>query len=264
MMLATSATSARATFTDPDAYGQAARAVRAEVVVTGTGKFRGELTRIDFERLWMQRGRDTLQRTAWARNDPSRVPIFFLTGTNQPVTSYDGLEVAPGEIIFNRLGATYHTRTSGDTQWGSISMTPADLAAAGRAVTGRELSAPPANSRLRPSPALMSRLLGLHADADRLARSAPEILARPEVAHALEQKFVHVMVRCLADADPVESSSSNRRHMATLAHLEDLLVAYSDRALYLPEICTALGVAERTLRLCCHEHLGMGVRRQGH
>jgi hypothetical protein len=166
--------------------------------------------------------------------------------------------VAPGEIVFNSLGATHHVRTSGDTQWGSVSMTPADLAAAGRALTGRELSVPRANCHLHPPSALMSRLLGLHADAGRLARTAPEFLSRPEVARALEQKLLYVMIRCVVDADPVETSSSNRRHMATLAHLEDLLVANSDRSLYVPEICTALGVSDRTLRLCCHEHLGMG------
>ena len=33
---------------------------------------------------------------------------------------------------------------------------------------------------------------------------------------------------------------------------------HPDRPLYLPEICAALGVRERTLRASCEEHLGMG------
>jgi transcriptional regulator GlxA family with amidase domain len=36
------------------------------------------------------------------------------------------------------------------------------------------------------------------------------------------------------------------------------LAANPDRPLYLTEICAAIGVAERTLRASCEEHLGMG------
>jgi transcriptional regulator GlxA family with amidase domain len=31
--------------------------------------------------------------------------------------------------------------------------------------------------------------------------------------------------------------------------------------LYIPEICKAIGVSERTLRMCCQEHLGMAPKR---
>jgi AraC-like DNA-binding protein len=34
-----------------------------------------------------------------------------------------------------------------------------------------------------------------------------------------------------------------------------------DRPLYIPELCTAVGASERTLRTCCEEHLGMGPKR---
>lgn len=34
-----------------------------------------------------------------------------------------------------------------------------------------------------------------------------------------------------------------------------------DRAIYLLELCAAIGVPERTLRACCEEQLGMGPKR---
>jgi transcriptional regulator GlxA family with amidase domain len=51
---------------------------------------------------------------------------------------------------------------------------------------------------------------------------------------------------------------SGRRHSAIVARLEKFLEANLDRPLYLAEICPAIGVAERTLRLACEEHLRMG------
>src|SRR3954447_5031468 len=39
-----------------------------------------------------------------------------------------------------------------------------------------------------------------------------------------------------------------------------LLEANPDRAIYVPEICAAIGVPERTLRLCCQEHLGLSPK----
>jgi transcriptional regulator GlxA family with amidase domain len=39
---------------------------------------------------------------------------------------------------------------------------------------------------------------------------------------------------------------------------KEFLEKNPDRPLYLPEICSSIGVAERTLRAACEEHLGMG------
>jgi AraC-like DNA-binding protein len=40
-----------------------------------------------------------------------------------------------------------------------------------------------------------------------------------------------------------------------------VLEANPDRALYLPELCAAIGATERTLRRCCQEQLGVGPKR---
>ena len=245
-------------FTDPDLYGRTIRGGQAEVIVVGKGDFSAELTRVEFERLWMQRGHETTARIAWARNAPSRSAITFLTSKDQdPITDY-GLDMSPGDLLFAGPGANHHMRTTGRSDWGTMSLPCEDLATAGEAVTGHELLAPTTARRVRPAPALMTRLLELHREAGRLAEKSPAILARPGVAHSLEQKLLHAMIRCLADGSGVEASGSNLRHMATLARLEGLLTANPDRPLYLAEICTTIGISERTLRLCCQQHLGMG------
>lgn len=246
-----------ATFADPDLYRNSGRSSQAELVVVGRGKFSAEITKIDFKRLWMQRGYETLARVAWIKNSPSRAPISFPTTTNQATMSYSGMEVSPGDIVFHSLGATFHTRTAGETHWGAMSLTPEDLATVGRALVGRELAAPSVTCRMHPAPELMSRLVGLHGIAGQLSKSAPEILAHPEVARSLEQTLLHLLIRCLSDTLPVESSAGTRRHAATLVRLEEQLAANYDRPLYLAEICTAIGVSERTLRICCQEHIGM-------
>jgi AraC-like DNA-binding protein len=169
------------------------------------------------------------------------------------------MEVSPCDIVVIGEGSSHHTRTKGPVHWGSMSLAPEDLAAAGRALVGRELTVPSITHVARPAPEVLSRLIELHKSAGILAKAAPILLTQPEVARALEQTLLHAMVRCLADdGTPVERSIGNRRHVAIIARLEDLLVANFDRPLYLAEICTAIGVAERTLRRCCEEHLGMG------
>ena len=56
--------SAVRTFTDPDDYAASIRATKAELTVTGRGRFAAKLIRIDLHRLWMQRFSDNLPRVA--------------------------------------------------------------------------------------------------------------------------------------------------------------------------------------------------------
>nr|WP_244978620.1 helix-turn-helix domain-containing protein [Bradyrhizobium pachyrhizi] len=53
-------------------------------------------------------------------------------------------------------------------------------------------------------------------------------------------------------------TAGNRRHDAIVAAFEEFLEANLYRPLYLADFCAALGVAERTLRAACQEHLGIG------
>jgi AraC-like DNA-binding protein len=252
------ASSKTATFTDRELYRASLRNAQAEIVSGGRGAFQGELTKVDFERLWIQRAHESLARVASVYISPARPSITFATRMNEAATNDSGMEVSPGDIVFHSPGELYHVRTAADSKWGAMSLTPEDLAAAGRAITGRELTAPAVSFRMRPAPALMSRLLNLHEAVGHIAKASPDILTHPEVAHTLEQSLVHVMVRCLSDGSPFEASGTDRRHAATLSRLEALLMANYHRPLHLAEICTTIGASERTLRECCEDQLGMG------
>jgi transcriptional regulator GlxA family with amidase domain len=58
--------------------------------------------------------------------------------------------------------------------------------------------------------------------------------------------------------EPVEMGSRRGRHAVVVARFEEFMAANLDRPIRLAEISRATGVSERTLRVCCQEHLGMG------
>ena len=161
-------------------------------------------------------------------------------------------------IVFHQ-GSEGHNRSSGACQWGTIALTPGDAAAAGEVINGRELLAP--LHPVKPPPRLLSELLNLHEAAGRLARGAPDVLAGPEVARAIEQALTRVLVRCLSEGQAIEVGSAHWRHATALRRLEDFLGENCDRTLYAAELCAAAAVSDRTLRALCHEHLGMGPTR---
>ena len=63
---------------------------------------------------------------------------------------------------------------------------------------------------------------------------------------------------CLADDTRVDVSAGWRHHSAIINRFEDYLAANCGLPLYLTQICSATKASERTLRICCQEHLGMG------
>src|SRR4029077_13283378 len=63
---------------------------------------------------------------------------------------------------------------------------------------------------------------------------------------------------CLTEGESSELTAGGRRHDMIVARFEEFLDANPDKPLYLTEICAAIGVAERTLRAACEEHVGMG------
>src|SRR5215467_1498214 len=104
--------SAVRTFSDPDDYAAAIRAVEVELTVTEPGRFTGKIVRIDLHRLWMQRLSDNLKRVARSASRPERAIITFRTESG-PSQLADGTEMHPNAILRHSQSHDYHQRTSG-------------------------------------------------------------------------------------------------------------------------------------------------------
>src|SRR5260370_14192283 len=113
---------------------------------------------------------------------------------------------------------------------------------------------------VRPSPEAMASLQRIHAAAGALAESAPAVLANAEAARSLEQELILALVACTVDIAE-EDSLALRHHQAILRRFRALIDANVGNPLYLPEICAALCVSNRTLQRCCHEQLGLSPLR---
>jgi len=248
------------TFTDAYDYQRAQRATTVEMVVTGAGNYRGDIKRFDLDKLQMQRNSCNLPFVARASFYTDRVMFLFLT-QNEPPMGVLGSELHPGDMGIISIGDEFHVRTSAESWWATMMLSPSDLAAAGRALLGRDILAPNATQFTRPAPHLMARLLKLHQAASDLATTAPDIFAHPEVSKAFEQALIPALVACLSDETTEPPARGRGDGTRIMRKFEELIEAKPDSPLYLTEICDNLGVSSRTLRTHCQEHLGMAPHR---
>ena len=244
-------------FDDPYCCQMAVQAAEVEIYPTTKGKFHSDLTQIGLNRLWMQRFHQQLPQVTSAAIKPGRKVIGFLTKEHQPMLQHCGMDVSAGAIIVNDFD-TMHQRSGVDLHYGAMSLPLDDFDAAAKAISGYEFPGTALKHLVRPSPELMSRLLELHKLVSQIAETTPHILELPEVIEALEQHLIHIMIRCLTDGLPSRMTLGNQRHDTIVAKFEEYLEANPNTPLYLPEICAAIGAAERTLRVACEQHLGMG------
>jgi AraC-like DNA-binding protein len=112
-----------------------------------------------------------------------------------------------------------------------------------------------------PPPAAMAKLQRLHAAAGQLAEDAPAVIAHPEAARGLEQALIEAMIACLSTGEVGEDRSALRQHAAIMRRFHRVVDENPDQALFIPELCTAIGASERTLRVCCEEQLGVSPKR---
>lgn len=244
-------------FADPEACQLAIQGVAGlEIMPTARGKFDTEVIKVRFDQLWMQRFHSALPQVVTCAHPADRQAISFLTEPDSPKLYYCGRELRPGEIAISRQDMM-HKRFDGDLRKGAMSLPKKRLQSIFKTVTGHDFPDDNELRIVRPDPEAMPHLLKLHSVVGQLARDTPNILEMPEVGRSIEQQLIHFMMRCLA-SETIAKSVGKFRHDATMIKFEEFLEANPDRPLYLTEICSAIGVAERTLRASCEEHLGMG------
>jgi len=245
-----------ATFANLDDYQAGIGDASVNLIVTCGGDFNARLTSLHLRRLHVLRGCENLSRIAFISLSPARAFVSFPASEGSRLT-YSGLGLQFGDVVFHSRGERTHQRTNGESQWGLISLPPEQLAACGKALTGSEVTAPPVGRVLRPSRSAAARLMRLHSRACLLAKTRHKLIANPEVGRALEQELLHALVNCLTADDANGNLKTRRHHADIMVRFEDALTAHRGPQLNMPALCSAVGVPERTLRVCCTEFLGM-------
>ena len=226
-----------------------------------SGELRAELTIIELPRAWMCRFDENLPRILRVTPSGKRAWIVFVTAAGQPAMQINGIEIAHDQISRNGLDWECYLQSSAASKWGTMSLAPEELAAAGEAIIGHELLPPTFPRAVTPPSAALSRLRKVHDAVGHLASTAPDILAKPEVARAMDQALVEAMVFCLAGS-PIKDGRNVQRHRATvMRRLEEVIMAEREEPLYMPELAALVGASYWTLRDCCLEYLGMSPKR---
>ena len=198
------------------------------------------------------------------------LPIFALSPVQALISfparrlsgfTYCGLGLDLGDLVFHGLGERAHQRTAGEADWCLMSLAPEQLAACSKALTGQSIRPPSEGRVIVPAPGASRALLSPILKACRLAETRRQLIASPDVARSLEHELLYALVNCLSTENADKSTRWRRRHTYIMVRFEEALATRSEPHLNLPELCSAIGVPERTLRVCCAEFLGVSPTR---
>ena len=237
--------SAVRTFADPDDWTTTFRGAQAELTITARGQFSAKLTWIRLHCLQMQRFFDNLPRILHVAHVHRRATISFLAPQGPP-QRWGGTELSPGDIMFHNLDQNHFQQTSGVASSGFMSLPVEDFVTAGATIVGCDLTPPKDSLIFRPTPHALAKLRRLHAAAGRLAEEAPEVIANPNAAYGLEQALIGAMVGCLGNNKAREDSVAQRQHELIMRRFRRVVEENPDQPLYIPELCKAIRVSERT------------------
>jgi AraC-like DNA-binding protein len=248
------------TFSDPTGYLAGFRGATINLVFTGPEIFSARLTSVSLPHLRLFSVRETRPRIAHVSLPPTSINFAF--PTNAALRSiWGGVEIKPQELMFHSVSERMHQRASGANGWSIISLDPEFFSEACRALARSEITPPQIGRVLRPPRSDMIELRRCHAKVCNLAKTNPKILAHREVGRTIENEIIQALVHCLAVYAPGNSTAAQRHCATTMNRLEEVLSTNIGRQLTIPGLCKAIGVAERTLRACCLDCLGMSPSR---
>lgn len=246
-------------FDDPGAYEAGFGDTGVNLTITGPGNFEAELLRLKLNHLVIMRLREWLPRIGCISLAADRVFLSFPVG--RASLECDGLTFQSGQIAFHGAGQQMHQRSNGKCQWGLISLPLDQLANSAAALTGQPMLPPRSTRLLRPFGADLCRFQRLFQHACHLAAPTSKLIEQPEVARALEQDMLHSVIHCLTGDGTEDSPRTRSKRTSLMSRFETALRRSVDRKVTLPDLCAEIGVAERTLRMCCREFLGVSPMR---
>ncbi|HEX3347150.1 MAG TPA: helix-turn-helix domain-containing protein [Acetobacteraceae bacterium] len=255
--------SSTGSFTDAADYQESLVDLISEIVVTQAGAFHARVTRASLRKLQILRAQETTSRVAFFTFSPQSVFVSFAADFVRPLI-WRGVALQPGEVMLHGRGERLHQRIVGGGGWGLISLSAESFAGFGKALTGVPLTVPRRGQVLRPQAADRANLLRLHAAAARLAETNPQMLERPEVVRAMRQELAEALVTCLSGADVRNGSATHERAADVMNKFEALLLSRPGMHWRMTEISAALGVSDRTFRVCCAAFLGVSPHRYVH
>jgi AraC-like DNA-binding protein len=244
-----------ASYRDAERYQSAFVGSKVEVLPTARGSFVAHAFRVELGRLWVTGSEESGSRIRHIDQSPDRAFITFLTGDGPEVRAA-GMVMPTEGLIRHPAGHNYHECTAGPTKWGDVSLPLGEMALAGAAAFETNLMPPAGPLTVLANAQDMDHLRHVHAAIGTLARRAPDVIACPEVRCRLGQALLECLLTCCAGGEQLAERWVDQCHGIVVRRFRRLLEESADRALYIPEVCAAIGVPERTLRLCCQEHLG--------
>ena len=246
---------------EPEEAAAALDPTKVEIVLMGSGQFAESFVSIDFSRLRLHSFHESLPRLVQVDRPPDRAYIGFLPDELIDPIVVDGLGIDVDSLLqFGSERQSIH-RSFSPTAWANVSIGHAELDRLSSGIGGHDLAAGRTPRLLMPDSIKMRRLRALHASVITLAKQSPELLSEPELPRSMEAAVMEAMVDCLGSPEQQRHSPTQLRHAAILARFRELLDANLDRPLYLPEVCAAIGVSQRSLLYCCQDFLGMPPKR---
>lgn len=174
---------------------------------------------------------------------------------------WQGRRLAPGQLVVRGPDVGVDHLSPRQSEYLGVTLPVAALEDAARALTRREerLPVPRSWAALTPAPA----------DFETVVRATREVLGRAPAApppvpdpgfDRVEQECLRVLVRSFfPDGDPPGACELTLPGRArSVRRAEELMRASLQNPLGVVELCGALGVSDRTLRLVFREHFGCG------
>jgi AraC-like DNA-binding protein len=178
----------------------------------------------------------------------------------QPPVNILSSPIEDNDLVLVKPGEALSTRSIGPCEWAGMSLPKEQFHRLGAVLAGKEILPQDVKQVLRASQPRLERLRRLHRAAVDIAETAPDVICHPDAARGLQQHLIEAAFSAVSDAhDPVSVPGYRRRRI--MARFETLIEANPDRALFLTEVCEAIGVTERTFRNCCQRDLGMSPTR---